>query len=188
MLPEQIKNHREVVTLKDGTHVSMRPMVAEDYERLVEMYAALSKDELRHFRHDVQNPATIREWCDTLDYNKTIPLLALAKERVIGSASLHFFEGPKRHLAEVRIYLSKEFRKRGLGTKMTRTLVELARRQGIHTLIAEVLADKTKVVKAFEQAGFTSRCVLEDYFMFPDGDMADVVFMTMELNPKVDEF
>jgi L-amino acid N-acyltransferase YncA len=188
MLPEQIKNHREVVTLKDGTYVSLRPMIADDYDRLVEMYAALSKEELRYFRHDVQNPVTIRGWCDTLDYNKIIPLLALARERIIGSASLHFFEGPKRHMAEVRIYMSKEFRKRGLGTKMLRALVDLARRQGVHILTAEVIADMTKVVKAFEQVGFASLCVLEDCFMFPDGDTADVVFMTMNLSPKGDEF
>jgi hypothetical protein len=46
----------------------------------------------------------------------------------------------------------------------------------------------TKVVKAFEQVGFASLCVLEDCFMFPDGDTADVVFMTMNLSPKGDEF
>ena len=188
MLPEQIKNHREIVTLKDGTYVSLRPMTAEDYDRLVEVYSAISKEELRYFRHDVQNLAIIREWCEHVDYNKIIPLLAFAKEHVIGSASLHFYDGPKRHLAEVRIFLAKEYRKRGLGTKMLRALIELARRQGVHALIAEVIADMTKVVKAFEQVGFVSRCVLEDHFMFPDGDMADVVFMTMNLHPKGEEF
>lgn len=188
MLPEQIKNHREVVTLKDGTYVSLRPMIPEDYDRLLEVYSSIGKDELRYFRHDVQNPETIREWCDHPDYNKVIPLLALVKDRVIGSASLHFFQGPKRHLAEVRIFLAKEYRKRGLGTKMLRALIEMARRQGVHTLIAEVLAEMNKVVRAFELVGFVSRCTLEDHFMFPDGDMTDVVFMTMSLQPKLDEF
>jgi hypothetical protein len=28
MLPEQIKNFREMVTLKDGTYILLRPMVA----------------------------------------------------------------------------------------------------------------------------------------------------------------
>ena len=178
MLPEQIKNHRDMVTLKDGTYVSLRPMVKEDYDRLVGMYSSLSKDEVRLFRHDVQNSSTIKDWCDQLNYNKVLPVLALYKERAIGSASLHFFEGPKRHLAEVRIFLTKDFRKRGLGTKMLYALVEFARRQGAQILIAEVIANNTKVVKAFEQVGFTSNCALEDYFMFPDGDTADVVFMT----------
>ncbi|KAF0107078.1 MAG: GCN5-related N-acetyltransferase [Anaerolineaceae bacterium] len=188
MLPEQIKNFREVVTLKDGTYVSLRPLMAEDHARMAEMYAAITKEELRYFRHDVQDPETIRAWCERPDYDKVLPILALVKERAIGSASLHFFDGPKRHLAEIRIFLSKDFRKRGLGTKMLRAMVELARRQGAHIIVAEVIADMTKVVKAFEQVGFVPRCTLEDYFMFPDGDTTDVVFMTMSLKPKGDEF
>jgi hypothetical protein len=36
MLPEQIKNFREMVTLKDGTYVLLRPMVAEDEKCLLE--------------------------------------------------------------------------------------------------------------------------------------------------------
>jgi RimJ/RimL family protein N-acetyltransferase len=172
MLPEQIKNFREVVTLKDGTYVSLRPLMADDHARMTEMYAAITKEELRYFRHDVQDPETIREWCEHPDYNKVLPI----------------FDGPKRHLAEIRIYLAKDYRKRGLGTKLLRALVELARRQGVHTIIAEVLADTTKVAKAFEQIGFAPRCTLEDYFMFPDGDTTDVIFMTMSLKPKGDEF
>ena len=43
-----------------------------------------------------------------------------------------------------------DFRKRGLGMKMIRVLIDLARKQGLSILIAEVLAEQTKVVKAFE--------------------------------------
>ncbi|MBN2389046.1 MAG: GNAT family N-acetyltransferase [Anaerolineales bacterium] len=187
-MPEQLKNHREVVTLKDGTYVLIRPMTTDDYERLMEMYSAISDEDLHSFRHNVKDPETVRAWCASLDYNKVLPVLALVKERVIGSATLHFDEGPKRHVGEVRIYLAKEFRKRGLGMKMIRALIELARRQGLYVLIAEVIADHTKVIKAFEQLGFVAHCSLEDFFMFPDGDLTDVVLMTMNLHPKLDEF
>ena len=54
--------------------------------------------------------------------------------------------------------------------------------------MAEVLAEQTKVVKAFETLGFKSQATLDDYFLFPDGDTRDVVFMTMSLRAKTDEF
>jgi RimJ/RimL family protein N-acetyltransferase len=107
---------------------------------------------------------------------------------VVGSATLHFFVGPKRHIGEVRLFLAKDFRKRGLGMKMIRALIDLARKQGLSILIAEVIADMSKVVKAFEQLGFKPQATLDDYFMFPDGDQCDVVLMSMSLRPKVDEF
>jgi L-amino acid N-acyltransferase YncA len=188
MLPEQIKIFREMVTLKDGGYVLLRPMVREDQRHLEELFLPAGEDDMRYFRHNVKDPAVLKEWCDQLNYDEVLPLLALVKDHAVGSGSLHFFKGPKRHIAEVRLFLSKEFRKRGLGMRMIRVLVDFARRQGLSTLVAEIIADKTKVVRAFEQIGFVSQCMLEDYFMFPDGDCTDVVFMTMSLKPREDEF
>ena len=188
MLPKQIKSFREMVTLKDGTYVLLRPMIADDRQRLIEFYSAVSDDDLRYFRHYVKDPGLVQEWCDHLDYSKVLPVLALAKDRVVGNATLHFYEGPRRHVGEIRLFLTKDFRKRGLGMKMIRALIELARKHGLSILMAEVNADMTKFVKAFELLGFKSMCVLDDYFMFPDGDSSDVVLMMMSLRSKMDEF
>ena len=188
MFPEQIKNFREMVTLKDGTYILLRPMTQDDYDILVEYYSAISDDDMRYLRHPVKDPQLIKQWCDQLDYGKTLPLLALVKDRIVGTATLHFFEGPKRHVGEVRILLSRDFRKRGLGMKMIRALVDLARKHGLGILYAEIIADMSKVVKAFELIGFTQQATLDDFFMFPDGDFSDVVLMTMPLRAKTDEF
>jgi len=188
MLPEQIKNFREMVTLKDGTYVLLRPMNGDDEKHLIEFYSAVSEDDLRYFRHYAKDPAVIHEWSEHLDYGKVLPVLAFVKDRVVGSASLHFCNGPKRHVAEVRLFLAKDFRKRGLGMKMIKALIDLARKLGLGILLAEVLAEQTKVVKAFETLGFRSQATLDDYFLFPDGESRDVVLMTMSLRVKTDEF
>src|SRR5512134_1796048 len=185
MLPEQLKNFREMVTLKDGTYVLLRPMVADDEKCLLEFYSSVSDDDMRYFRHYVKDPSIVHNWAEKLDYSKVLPILALVKDRAVGSASLHFGDGPKRHIAEVRLFLSKDFRKRGLGMKMIKALIDLARKQGLSILQAEVIAEQTKVVKAFEALGFKSQVVLDDYFLFPDGDSRDVVIMTMALRAKM---
>jgi RimJ/RimL family protein N-acetyltransferase len=188
MLPEQIKNFREMVTLKDGAYVLLRALTKDDKQRLAEFYGAVNESDLRYFRHYVKDASVIDEWCENLDYGKVLPVLALAKDRIVGSASLHFNDGPKRHVGEVRLFLAKDYRKRGLGMKMIRALIDLARKQGLSILVAEVIADMGKFVKAFEQLGFKSQAMLDDYFQFPDGDCCDVVLMTMHLRPKMDEF
>ena len=188
MLPDQIKTFREMVTLKDGGHVLLRPLVKDDRPHLEQVFSPVGEDDMRYFRHNIKDINVLQGWCDQLDYDRVLPLLALVKDHAVGSGSLHFFDGPKRHIGEVRLFLSKDYRKRGLGMKMIHVLVEFARRQGLSILVAEIIADKTKVVRAFEQIGFVSKCLLEDYFMFPDGDCADVVFMTMCLKPRTDEF
>ncbi len=188
MLPENIKNLREMVTLKDGAYVLLRPMIQKDLHRLLDFYGAVNDEDLRYFRDYVKQPGVVQGWCDNLDYSRVLPILALVKERVVGCASLHFFEGPKRHVAEIRLFLAKDFRKRGLGNRMCRTLIDLARKQGMNILVAEVVSDKTDVVKAFETLGFRPKTTLDDYFMFPDGEARDVVLLTLSLCAKSDEF
>ena len=188
MLPEQIKNFREMVTLKDGANVLLRPMNGDDEKHLFEYYSAVNDDDMRYFHHYVKDPAVIHDWCEHLDYSKVLPILALVKDHVVGSTSLHFQEGPKRHVGEVRLFLAKDYRRRGLGMKMIKALIELARKQGLSILLAEVIAEQTKVVKAFEMLGFKSQTILDDFFLFPDGDSRDVVLMTMALRAKTDEF
>ena len=188
MLPDNVVNFREMVTLKDGTYILLRPMIAEDEVHLVEFFAAVSEEDLRYFRHNVRDAQVVHEWCEHLDYGRVLPVLAIAKERVVGSASLHFNEGPKRHIAEVRLFLARDYRKRGLGTQMMRALIELARKLGLDILMAEIVTDESKMIKAFGSLGFKTRATLDDYFMFPDGDLHDVSLMTMSLHPESDEF
>ncbi|MCK4977144.1 MAG: GNAT family N-acetyltransferase [Anaerolineales bacterium] len=188
MLPDQIKNYRDIVTLKDGVNVLLRPMTLEDEERLVELFAPISEEDLRYVRNNVKDPAVIKGWCEDLDYTRVLPLLALVKDRVVGEATLHFRTGPKRHLGEVRIFLAKDFRRRGLGSKMLNKLIELARKQDLYTLVAEIVADQSKVIKAFQNLGFELRCTYDDYFILPDGDTRDVAILMFRLRPTVDEF
>jgi acetyltransferase len=188
MLAKEIETHRDVVTLRDGVRVLLRPMVREDYDLLVEYHAHFSEEDMLYMRQNVKDPAIVSEWCEALDYNKVLPILAIVKDRIVGSASLHYFNGPKRHIAELRLFLTKDFRKRGLGIKMTRAIIDMARKQDVRIIMGEVIAEHTKVVRAFEQLGFKSQCLLEDYFMLPDGETCDVTLLTLYLKPNGDEF
>jgi len=188
MLPEQIKIYREIVTLKDGANVLLRTMTSEDGKALIDMFAPVSDGDIRYLRDNVRDPAVIQGWCSRLDYSKVLPLLAVVKDRIVGQVTLHFRKGPRRHIGEVRIYLAVDFRQRGLGTKMLKTVIELARKQDLHILVAEIVTDQPQVIKAFQNLGFILRCTFEDFFMFPDGDLRDSVFLTLPLKPKSFEF
>jgi L-amino acid N-acyltransferase YncA len=182
------ETYRHVVNLRDGARILLRPMVADDVGGLNQMYAQASPEDLRALRHNVSDPEVIRQWADNLDYNRVLPVLAVINNQIVGNATLHRKGGPYRHLGEIRIYLAKDFRGRGLGTEMIKTLIDLARKEGLHQLRAEVFASRPKVVRAFAGLGFERRCVLEDYFMLSDSQTEDIVLMLMRLLKRVDEF
>jgi len=56
-------------------------------------------------------------------------------------------------------------------------LINLALKENLHWLKAEIIADHKKVVKAFRSKGFEIRATLEDYFIRKDGVTHDIVLM-----------
>ncbi len=188
MVAEHISTHRQLITLKDGVRVLLRPLTKEDADRLVALFAPVTQDDAKYVRDPVTDPVVVRRWAEELDYSHVLPLVAVVHDHVVGDLTLHFGEGPSRHLGELRIFLAKDYRRRGLGTAMLRNAVDLARRAGLHQLFAYVVADQTRVIKAFESSGFEAQCRYEDFFMFPDGEMTDLVMLTMRLVPREEEF
>ena len=180
--------YRQVFTLKDGTRVLVRPLVKEDRQGMLELFLPVGSEEKRYIRHDINNPRIIEGWIDELNYDVVLPLVAEVNNRLIGVASLHFREGPARHRSEIRIFLAKNFRKRGVGTRMLSGLIELGRRKGLDLLEVEIVSDQSHLIKAFQYLGFQTVCTLEDFYMLPDGELLDTHLLVLRLRESSKEF
>ncbi len=186
---DEIGKYRQLVTLNDGTRVLLRPLVKEDRDALLEFFAPVTRDDLKFLRNDVTNREMVVGWAENVDYRRVLPLVAVMNGRIVGDASLHLRgPGPARHIGDVRIFLPKEFRRRGLGAAMLRSLIDLARKFGLQQLVAEIVADQLKVIHAFESLGFEQRALYRDYFMMPDGETHDVAALILSLAAKKEEF
>ncbi len=188
MVTKQELIYRQLITLQDGGRVLLRPLTQDDRQDLIDLYAPLSAFDRRYLRHNVNNPEVVQAWVDNLDYEKVLPLIAVIGDHIVGNATLHFFEGPAHHRAELRIFLAKEIRRRGVGSRMLQALIELAKRRNIHLLEAHITTDETNVIKAFQNLGFELKCVLDDYFMLPDGELRDIALLILRLRNAEGEF
>jgi RimJ/RimL family protein N-acetyltransferase len=179
---------RQVVTLRDGARVLLRPLTVDDREALLGLFLPVSNDESRFMRHKVNDPVIINSWIDNLDYDKIFPLVAVVGDRIVGDATLHFHEGTARHRGDVRIFLAKDFRRRGLGTKLLQGIIEIAKKRSLYLLECQVVRDLSNDIKAMEKVGFEANCTFEDYCMLPDGELRDVVHMLLRLRAQEGEF
>lgn len=180
--------YRNLVTLRDGTRVLFRLLDSDDRDRLQAMFAPVSDEDLKSMRHNVKDPAVTQKWIEGLDYSQVMPLVAVVNDDIVGDATLHLGQGPHHHVAEVRIFLSKPYRQRGLGTAMLRALIDIAKKLNLHLLTAQVIADRTSTIRAFRGLGFRLQTTLPDYFMMPDGETLDVALMILPLVRTVTEF
>jgi RimJ/RimL family protein N-acetyltransferase len=188
MITKEDLIYRQVVTLRDGARVLLRPLTPDDRQGLLDLFLPVSKDELRFMRHNVNDPAIVNGWVDDLDYDKVFPLIAIVGDRIVGEATLHFQQGSARHRGELRIFLSKDFRRRGLGTKITQAIIDLAKRRSLYLLEVQTVRDLSNDIKAMEKVGFEIKCTFEDYHMLPDGELRDIVHMILRLRAQEGEF
>jgi acetyltransferase len=185
---DHITHFRQLGTLADGTRVLLRPLLREDREELHTLFNTVSHEDRQFMRSDVTDKNLVQSWIDNLDYHHVLPLMAVVNDRFVGDASLHFRNGPYRHIAEIRIFLLQEYRRRGLGTLMLKTLIDIARKSGIQFIIADVLADQTRVAEAFHSLGFERKVTLQDFFLLPDGEAHDVTMLLLSLKAKREDF
>ncbi|MDX1763380.1 MAG: GNAT family N-acetyltransferase [bacterium] len=177
--------HRKLVNLNNGRRVLLRPLLAEDEERLFALFEAASLEDTRFLKDEVKDASTVRRWIENLNYDRVIPLVAYCDERLVGDVALYRGMKSVRHVGEIRIFLAGDFRGVGLGSQMILEMCEIAKKVGVEHLRAEVILDHVKVIKAFRHLGFELKCTLDDYFMRKDGVTHDVALMVKRLSePK----
>ena len=67
------------ITLKDGSSVTLRPMVKQDEKALLDFFGSLSKADMLYLRDDVANANVIKNWANNIDYDRVLPILEIGR-------------------------------------------------------------------------------------------------------------
>ncbi len=172
-------SYRKFVTLRNGKRVMFRFLAEQDRESLIQLFQEAPDEDTRFLKRDVKDQKLINYWMDNLDYGGVLPLVAVDLEdnRLIADATLHRGKHAAKHIGEIRIFVSRHYRNLGMGSLMLEELINLAFKENLQWLKAEIVADHKKVIKAFRAHGFDQKACLDDYFIRKDGVTHDVVLM-----------
>ena len=183
-----INTYQKETELKNGTKVLLRPMVAEDQDALYEFFKAIPKEDARYLRDDVSSRLLVEKWAKNLNYEKTLPILALKDDVVIGDATINRRRfGWKWHLGTVRVFVHKEYRDVGLGHLMIEELVDIAYKLGIEKLIVEIPELSTAAIHAFNRAGFYRVAEIPNMVKDRENMPVGVVVMMKDVRPAHDD-
>jgi RimJ/RimL family protein N-acetyltransferase len=184
-----LEEYPKEAILKDGTRVTLRPLEHGDAERLVAFFQSIPEDDRWYLRHDVSDPATVRQWALQVDYERVIPIIAVNEEQIVGDATLHRRRyGSSRHVGEVRIVIDPDYRTKRLGTWMLLDLVQLATSLGLEKLVAEVASSETAALKAIRRLDFVREAVIAEFHKDRAGNECDQVTMVKNLAPTWTDF
>jgi acetyl coenzyme A synthetase (ADP forming)-like protein len=153
--------HESDVVLRDGSTLRLRPVRAEDRDRLIELYDRLSPDS-RRFRFFAAISGSEAEVSRLLqaDRERDCVLVAEAGGRISGVA-VYFREPQAPDRAEVAFAIADALQGRGVGTRMLEVLAAIARDHGVTTFDAFVLHDNRQMMQVFLDSGFEAQRELE---------------------------
>ena len=148
---------------EDGTEVIIRPIRPEDEPLIVAFHAKLSERSIyqRYFHllsldQRVSHDRLVRVCFG--DYNREIALVAERRDPVTGpSEILAVGRLSKAHLAneaELAFLITDENQGRGLGTELSRRLIEIARIEKLDRLTVEILGGNRPMIEVCRAMGF----------------------------------
>jgi L-amino acid N-acyltransferase YncA len=183
-----INTYQKETKLKDGTKILLRPMVPEDQDALYEFFKAVPREDARYLRDDVSSRLLVEKWAKNLNYEKTLPILALKDDVIIGDATINRRRfGWKWHLGTVRVFVHKEYRNVGLGHLMIGEIVDIAYKLGIEKLIVEIPDLSAAAINAFAREGFYRVAVIPNMVKDRENMPVDVVVMMKDIRPAHDD-
>ncbi|MFO1475381.1 MAG: bifunctional acetate--CoA ligase family protein/GNAT family N-acetyltransferase [Verrucomicrobiota bacterium] len=148
--------------LKDGTAVTIRPIMPEDEPLLVKFHETLSEESVyqRYFNQIKLDQRIAHERLTRIcfnDYDREIALVverkvSKGKTEILGVGRLSKAHG--RNEAEFAILVSDQWQKKGLGTELLRRLVDVGRSEKLGRITAVILADNQGMQKVSAKVGF----------------------------------
>jgi GNAT superfamily N-acetyltransferase len=167
-----------------GVQITIRPMVPEDKDDLLDFFQRIPAEDRFYLKEDVTDPKVITRWAEGVDYTRALPLLAIMDNKIVADATLHRSRaGARKHVGDIRIVVDPEYRNAGIGRGLMHKIAELAKDRGITKLMFEVVAEKEEAARRMAIIqGFFPAAVLRDHVQDLDGKPHDLIIMEMNVS------
>lgn len=153
------------IALKDGKLVKIRPIRPEDEPLVLSFCKGLSQQSVYlRFFHSISYQSLISHERLTricfVDYNQEIALVAsylnpdTDEKQILAIARLSRVHGNTEQ-AELGLLVKDSYQRQGLGTLLGQELLKIAKKEGIKTIIAEILPDNLGMQNLCRKLGFT---------------------------------
>ncbi|GAA3389944.1 GNAT family N-acetyltransferase [Streptomyces roseoviridis] len=158
------------VVLRDGGTARIRPITAEDADRLVSFYEQVS-DESKYYRFFAPYPRlsakdvhrfTHHDFVDRVGLAATVGGDFIATVRYDRINEQGRPASAPADEAEVAFLVQDAHQGRGVASALLEHIAAVARERGIRRFAAEVLPANTKMIKVFTDAGYTQKRSFED--------------------------
>ncbi len=154
-----LENFSRDLVLRDGAALKMRALRQDDREALVALFNRCSAETIRYrfLRMVKELTGPMLDTLVAVDGVRHVALVVTrgegADEQIV-AVGRYFALDDRPEVAEVSFLVEDSMQRRGIGTVLLNTLVEIACEHGITRFAADVLADNHTMLSVFRKAGY----------------------------------
>lgn len=171
------------VKLKDNTEIVLRQLKKKDRKQLTAFFRSLPKEDRRYLRVDVTDKETIKQIIKSSKLGDGKRIIALDNDNIVATGLLELEKRKwKKHFGEIRLLVSKSYRRKGLGMLLARELYLLAISEKVEEIIVKMMKPQVAAINIFKRMGFKEEAVLPDYVKDLEGTKRDLIIMRCDVN------
>jgi len=177
-----MEKYPKEITLKNGKKITLRLLTQDDIDALVAFFHSLPAEDRMYLRSDVQKKENIINRFGTINYDKMVPVIALAENKIIAIGTIFRAEhGWMKNLGELRIVVARTFQRQGLCTVLTKELFFHSLTTDLYKIQAELMENQKSAIGCFERLGFKTEAVLRKHVTDTKGNRQNLVIMSMDI-------
>ena len=170
------------VKMGEGRTIALRLMGGSDRDAMVDFARTLPADDLLFLRRDITDPEVIDGWLHNIEMGRSVTVLAESGGELVGYGSLNMNAAFwTRHVGEIRVVISPDYRKLGLGRRLAYDVFAIAKDLGLQKMLARMTPDQKGARATFERLGFRAEALLHDFVLDRDGKTRDLLIMSYDI-------
>jgi ribosomal protein S18 acetylase RimI-like enzyme len=167
----------------DGSEFTIRRIEPDDADALLSYAKTLPRHDIVYMRRNLSTQAGIDKWFRALDNGNTFAYVAVQDEKIVGYSSINTSGLDwSSHVADIRVSVSPDVRKSGLGRVLVREAFRLAVTLEIEIVRASMTPDQKGARALFEELGFKNEAIMKDHVKDLDGAYHDLLVMAVNVD------
>ena len=172
----------KTVTLLDGRTATLDWLKEEELPEVTEaLNSVIREGKYLFMNYEITDMEEESRWFERGTKGGMRYLVARVDGRVVGGASIHPNTEKRTHVADYGIYVRDGYRNLGLGTILTKELIEIAKKQELEILQLSVYATNERAFHVYEKCGYRKCGRLTRDIRFLDGTYTDRILMELPL-------
>jgi L-amino acid N-acyltransferase YncA len=160
------------------TAYRLRLASAADAEAICRIYNQGIEDRVATLETELRTPDERRQWLAGRDARHPVIVAETEPNTSIGWASLNVFNAREsyRFVADISVYVERQWRGKGAGRVLLARLIELGRAHGFHKLVLSAFPFNPGGMALYEAMGFRTVGIYKEQGQL-DGHWVDTIIM-----------